>query len=859
MSSVTTAAPRKVRAASSLLSNWATAWAGLSNGRKWTFTTIMALFLSLLVELFVFNYSALFFDEERYPHQVITLPMHKQLKRPMAVLGPKNNGLTLSDLNVPVKTVYLQMGYGGRTLLKGQLYLKDDARAYAYSPVASINVVPIAERDDSGINVLTGRFENDGWGSPQEVAETYLQVWPKGNVHELRLEFADLTGEVGLLALELNKPLPVDISLIRLAFMTMALLLLYTVACTAVRQQVIAVSSRSYRSLNRAVFAAALALATFIFVAMSPWFSNADFGFKFTSLGFMAYGTPGEALLLPMPETEEQITNTDAYTQLLDAFLKGQLNIDVPADSRLEYMDNTYDTTERLVKNIPFLFDRAYYEGKYYPYFGVTPLFLIYLPIYLITGMVPAMALATYIATIMALSGLHLGSTKLAELLVERVNPLLFVILKLTFYAASIMFLVQIIFSFYALPYLTCCACLGIVLWALPSVARLAQYYARPVGAPLVVPTAGQTSCPSAGQASGPAALKTSVKELLGLYGPLVLMGLGIVGIAGARPVLVLFVMCLVPPVAWFLWRSTVELKVKLAATAAVGVPVLIGVILLMAYNYLRFDSITEFGQFKQFTSMDNNQGHFQWSFEYMKSVLFHGFFENFQSSSQFPYIWPNNTFNENLGKLSQSAGAPRVGIFAFPYFWLLPLVIVLIKRYRSCSPVLSKAGLKDASQEGTFKCWLVWGMVATLAVSPLGQIIGAFSAGTTVRYISDYTMMWTFLVFLAVLQLNFADSKSAMGLGVGSCTGTLRTSLCSSSTLLASGTLQSAGCGAGARDVVNFRALSYLAVLSICLWTLLEHSFMVFAGDRNAVLFSQQPELWVLLSRIFAPLSVAF
>ena len=220
------------------------AWTGLSNGRKWTLITVIALLLSLVVELFVFNYSALFFDEERYPHQVITLPQHEQLKRSMAVLGPQNNSLTLSDVNLPVKSVYLQMGYGGRILLKGQLYLKDDARAYAYSPVASVNIVPIAERDDSGINPLTGRFENDGWGSPQEVSETYLQVWPKGKVHELRLEFADLRSEVGILALELNKPLPIDISLIRLVLMTMAFLLVYTLACTNVRQHVIFVSSR---------------------------------------------------------------------------------------------------------------------------------------------------------------------------------------------------------------------------------------------------------------------------------------------------------------------------------------------------------------------------------------------------------------------------------------------------------------------------------------------------------------------------------------------------------------------------------------------------------------------------------------
>ena len=619
-----------------------------------------------------------------------------------------------------------------------------------------------------------------------------------------------MRSEVGILALELNKPLPVDVSLIRLTLMTMVLILAYTLACTKARQHVIAVESRTYRWLNRAVLAAALALATFIFVAMSPWFSNADYGFKFTSLGFMAYGTPSEVLLLPMPETEEQITNTDAYTQLLDAFLKGQLNIDVPADSRLEYMDNTYDTTERLVKNIPFLFDRAYYEGKYYPYFGVTPLFLIYLPVYLITGMVPAMALATYIATIMALVGLHLGSTKLTELFVERVNPLLFITLKLAFYAASNMFLIQVFFSFYALPYLTCCACLGIVLWALPSVERLVQYYTRP-------------AAPAERQSSDSAMLN-SVKELLGIYAPLVLMGVSIVGIAGSRPVLVLFAMCLVPPIAWFLWRSSVKFKVKLAATAAVGVPVLIGAILLMAYNYLRFDSITEFGQFKQFTSMDNNQGHFQWSFEYMKSVLFHGFFENFQSSSQFPYIWPNNTLDENLGNLSQSAVAPRAGLFAFPYFGLLPLVIVLIKSYQTTSLAASKALPQAERSVFAFKHLLIWGLAATIVVAPVGQIIGAFSAGTTMRYISDYTMMWTYLGILAVLQLNFADAS----LGVGA-------------------------------SSVNFRALSYLVILAICLVTLTEHSFLVFSGDPNAVIFSQQPELWVLLSRIFAPLSVAF
>ena len=767
--------------------------AQVRHGRsRWALITLGAFLVSLVVELFIFNYSALFFDEESYPHQVITLPQHPQLQRPLAVLSAQNKTLTLTEVNLPVKTVYLQMGYGERDLLRGQLYLKDDARAYEYSAVTSFALVPIAERDDSGFNPLTGVFENDGWGSPQEVAETYLQVWSHGKVHELHLEWPELQDEVGLLALELNKPLPVDISVVRLGLMTLALLLLYTVARTAVRQQVMPVASRRYRVLNRATFTLALALATWIFVAMSPWFSTSIYGFKFTSLGFLAYGNQSESLLVERPQTTEQLIASDAYTQLLDAFLKGQLNIDVPADPRLEYLDYTYDHSERMAKGIPFLFDRAYYHGKFYSYFGVTPLFLIYLPIYLLTGMVPAMVFATYIATLMALLGLHLGSSKLTELLVDRVNPLLFFFLKLAFYGASIMFLVQVIFSFYVLPYLTCCLCLGLLLWSLPSVLRLTQE--------------GQPE---------------TWRAQLSRYAPLVLMGLSIVGIAGSRPVLIAFTLCLVPPVAWFLWRSSAPIKVKLYATLAVGVPVVAGAIALMTYNYLRFDSVWEFGQFKQFTSIDNNQGHFQWSFEFIKTALFHGFCENFMSSAQFPYVESNATLNDNWGNVSQSSGASRVGILAFPYFWLLPLVVLLVQRYRR------------SRGRAQFQHVLVWALVATIAVAPLCQILSAFNAGVTLRYISDYAVMLTYVVLLAALQLNFADTKSAAVDG------------------------KDAGASA-----VNFKSLSYLVVLALCLVTLVDHSFMLFSDDHNramVALFPMHPELFVLLSRIFAPLSMAF
>lgn len=801
----TTASQRvtsSIKRGPSALGAW---WRGLSARRQWTVATIMAVVLALMVEFLVFNYSALTFDQDQYPHRVIALPQHEQLGRPMAVLEPHNPVITLTELNLPIKTVYFKAGYGGRGLLKGQLYLKDDARAYVYSPVASFSLVPIAERDNSGLNPLTGTFENDGWGTPDEVSEVYLQTWPFGNTHELRLEFTNLRGEVGVLALELNKPLPLDISLIRLGLMTLLLLLVYTVAGTAVRQQVVSCSSLSYRYFNRGVLAVALATATLIFLAMSPWVAHSSAGFKFTSLGFMAYGTPNESLLMPLPQTEEQIINSDAYTQLLDALLKGQLHIDVTADSRLAYLDNPYDASERAVKNVPYLFDRAYHEGKFYVYFGLTPLVLIYMPIYLVTGMVPAMAVATYLGTILALLGLHLGSSKLTELLVDKVNPLLFCLLKLAFYHASLMFLIQVMFSFYALPYLTCCFCLGVLLWALPAILRLQSYFSSNH---CLQPTREE-------RAKRWALLKLSV--------PLVILGLAIVGIAGSRPLLVVFVLCLVPPVAWFLWRSAVPRAVKFTATAAVGIPVVLGAVLLAAYNYARFDSIFEFGPFKQFTSLDINFGHFQWSFEYIKAVWFHGFCENFQSSSQFPYVLPNETRDINYGNLSPSLDAPRSGVFAFPYFWLLPLIIVMVKRYSKAQrPRLSSA----LAARWSFQRLVVWSLVAIVGITPVFQLIEAFNAGTTMRYLCDITMMLTFVVLVAVQHLNWADPPGLVRLN----------------------------------DAAWFRALNYLGVGAICVWSLVDCIFLIFSSDTTGgAWFGMHPELWVLLSRILAPLSMAF
>ena len=84
----------------------------------------------------------------------------------------------------------------------------------------------------------------------------------------------------------------------------------------------------------------------------------------------------------------ETLYNKNAYEQQFDAFLKHRLSIDIEPAKELLALSNPYDRASRT--GIRFLWDRALYDGKYYSYFGITPIITVYYPYYFITGKVPS-------------------------------------------------------------------------------------------------------------------------------------------------------------------------------------------------------------------------------------------------------------------------------------------------------------------------------------------------------------------------------------------------------------------------------------------------------------------------------------
>ena len=72
--------------------------------------------------------------------------------------------------------------------------------------------------------------------------------------------------------------------------------------------------------------------------------------------------------------------------ELVDAFEAGQVELKDKPSADLLSMENPYDWSARTEQGVNAKWDHVLYDGKYYSYYGVGPVFLLYLPYHLITG-----------------------------------------------------------------------------------------------------------------------------------------------------------------------------------------------------------------------------------------------------------------------------------------------------------------------------------------------------------------------------------------------------------------------------------------------------------------------------------------
>lgn len=85
---------------------------------------------------------------------------------------------------------------------------------------------------------------------------------------------------------------------------------------------------------------------------------------------------------------QHSITQYDPYVQQFDAFMKGQLHFNYEPDEDFLAIENPYDPDQR--HNVYYLYDRAYFQGKYYSYFGAAPIIVYMMPYYFFNGSLPS-------------------------------------------------------------------------------------------------------------------------------------------------------------------------------------------------------------------------------------------------------------------------------------------------------------------------------------------------------------------------------------------------------------------------------------------------------------------------------------
>ena len=138
-----------------------------------------------------------------------------------------------------------------------------------------------------------------------------------------------------------------------------------------------------------------------------------------------------------VPYPIEDITGQSQYIKQFDAFFKGQLHLDVEVSEVLLSLSNPYDPAARDEAGAVYYWDHAYFEGKYYSYFGIAPIATVYFPVYLATGTIPNDALACIMLAIYAVIFCVLAYREVVLRFCKKANIWLFLTGEAAFVAAS--------------------------------------------------------------------------------------------------------------------------------------------------------------------------------------------------------------------------------------------------------------------------------------------------------------------------------------------------------------------------------------------------------------------------------------
>lgn len=332
------------------------------------------------------------------------------------------------------------------------------------------------------------------------------------------------------------------------------------------------------------------------------------------------------------------------YHELAERLLQGKFYLEEEPAKELLEMDNPYDTGYRnqiMTENDQhYKWDSAYYNGKYYVYFGVVPVLMLFLPYYVITGQHLPMTYAISILGMAYIIGCFLFLWQFYKKFLQKASFLSYLL-----WSAMMVIGCNMVHAFRASDLYSCPILTAAVLTVWAFYFWISEVGKRDVNYRKI--------------AAG--------SSLLAL-------------VAGSRPQYLIASFAVLIIFQKEIWKK-IDRK-WLSFVASVLMPVISVAVVLMYYNYARFDSPFDFGANYNLTL--NDMTHRGWHLDLIPSGLFYYLFEPTKITLSFPYVQNSMIFGSLLsGYVGRVVYEELLGglFFNSPVF-LLSLVVYKVRKY---------------------------------------------------------------------------------------------------------------------------------------------------------------------------------
>ena len=397
-------------------------------------------------------------------------------------------------------------------------------------------------------------------------------------------------------------------------------------------------------------------------------------------------------------DVNNQYNSVQPYKELAESLYNGQVSLLELPSKELVNMDNPYSYADRENAGVSFKWDTAYYNGKYYVYFGILPCLLFYLPFY-------------------AFTGLHIT------------NGLVIVILGLIWGLCVFSLMKNILNKYYnggslALLYLS-----SLLLFfgcQLPFAVNMPDSYMVSILCALIFLVLGLNFWISA------VSCETGIKSLNKLY--LFAGSLCMALTVTARPQLVLFAFVAVPIFSdYFKTREGYGVKQRNLSVFTALVPFVLVAVPVMIYNYIRFDSVFEFGSIYNLTT--NDIRYVPFSLDKIVLGLYEYLVAPVNLFTEFPFIHMREEANSLPGCCYVYTERMLGGLFSGNIILIAIFAIISLKKR-----------LKERK--------LLYINLVILAVSLLILVLDINNGGIVYRYTADFSFGLFFVALINIFEI---------------------------------------------------------------------------------------------------------